>query len=78
MAVTYDSLVSSLNKSSGDPFDGWDVDAAAVDEAGARGLIVLTYPGKNGDWWRLPKMGLPRSGKLPRPGRPPNCMSAQG
>jgi hypothetical protein len=60
-----------LNKSPGDSFDGWEVDAAVVDEAAARGLIVLTYPGKSGDWWRLTEIGLPRAGKLPRRGRPP-------
>ena len=30
----------------------------AIEDAAARGLIVLTYPGKSADWWRLPKMGL--------------------
>ena len=39
-------------------FDGWKVDAAAVDEAVAKGWLVLTYPKKSGEWWRLPEMGF--------------------
>jgi hypothetical protein len=35
-------------------FDGWEVDAAAVQEAVAKGWLVLTYPDKSNDWWRLP------------------------
>jgi hypothetical protein len=35
-----------LNKSPGDSFDGWEVDAAVVDEAAARGLISSPIPAK--------------------------------
>jgi hypothetical protein len=49
-------------------FDGWEVDAAAVQEAAAKGWLVLTYPGKSEDWWRLPETGLPREGRAVRRG----------
>ena len=48
-------------------FDGWEVDAAAVDEAVAKGWLVLTYPGKSREWWRLPEhMPAPRPEGWPR------------
>jgi hypothetical protein len=48
-------------------FDGWEVDAAAVDEAVSRGWLVLTYPKKSRDWWRLPEhMPAPRPKGWPR------------
>jgi|SRR6266404_833574 hypothetical protein len=48
-------------------FDGWKVDAAAVDEAVAKGWLVLTYPKKSGEWWRLPEhMPAPRPRGWPR------------
>jgi hypothetical protein len=51
-------------------FDGWEVDAAAVDEAVAKGWLVLTYPKKSRDWWRLPEhMPAPRPRGWPRVGR---------
>jgi hypothetical protein len=48
-------------------FDGWEVDATAVDEAVAKGWLVLTYPKKSGEWWRLPEhMPAPRPKGWPR------------
>jgi hypothetical protein len=34
-------------------FDDWEVDAATVDEAVSNGWLVLTYPKKSPEWWRL-------------------------
>jgi hypothetical protein len=48
-------------------FDGWEVDTAAVDEAIAKGWLVLTYPKKSREWWRLPEhMPAPRPKGWPR------------
>jgi hypothetical protein len=36
-------------------FDGWEVDAAAVNEAVAKGWLVPSYGDKFRNWWRLPE-----------------------
>jgi hypothetical protein len=48
--------------------DGWEVDAAAVEEAAARGLIVLTYPGKSASS-RPPALSAKSGNGGPRPFR---------
>ena len=48
-------------------FDGWEVDEAAVSEAVSKGWLVLTYPKKSREWWRLPEhMPAPRPRGWPR------------
>ena len=48
-------------------FDGWEVDEAAVNEAVSKGWLVLTYPKKSREWWRLPEhMPAPRPRGWPR------------
>src|ERR1700682_2834448 len=48
-------------------FDGREVDASAVREAVSKGWLVLTYPKKSRDWWRLPEcMPAPRPRGWPR------------
>ena len=48
-------------------FDGWEVDEAAVREAVSKGWLVLTYPKKSREWWRLPEhMPAPRPRGWPR------------
>jgi hypothetical protein len=48
-------------------FDGREVAAGVIDEAVSRGWLVLTYPKKSRDWWRLPEhMPAPRPKGWPR------------